>query len=150
MLSRRTFLTALTCSAMAPMAQAQAQPLFYAASGAAVSGYDAVSYFRTSGPVPGRPEIALMWKGATWRFASEENRNRFESNPRAFAPQYGGYCAYAMAKNKLLSSDPQAWRIVDGHLYLTHSRKIELIWQQNVGKYIRQADKNWPDILYQS
>lgn len=149
MLSRRTFLTALTFSAVAPMAKAQNRPLFYVADGAAVSGYDAVSYFRTSGPVPGHSDIALMWKGTTWRFASEENRDRFERNPRAFSPRYGGYCAYAMAKNKLVSSDPQAWRIVKGQLYLTHSLKIEQIWQRNVGKYIRLADSNWPGILYQ-
>ena len=148
MLSRRTFLTALTCSAFAPVAYAQPQSVFYAVDGAAVSGYDPVSYFKTSGPAAGRSQIALTWKGVVWQFASEENRDRFERNPRAFAPQYGGYCAYAMAQGKLLSSDPRAWKIFDNKLYLTHSAAVEQIWQQNISGYIRQADKNWPGVLY--
>ncbi len=90
-----------------------------------------------------------MWKGAEWRFASQANLDRFEGNPRAFAPQYGGYCAYAMAQGKLLSSDPQAWKIVDGRLYLTHSTQIEKIWARNVNKYIRLANEHWPSALYQ-
>ncbi|KIC43517.1 YHS domain protein [Ruegeria sp. ANG-R] len=149
MLSRRSFLTSLSCIAFAPVVGAQEMPVFYADDGVAVSGYDAVSYFKIGAPVPGRPDIALMWKGATWRFASEENRDRFERNPRAFAPQFGGYCAYAMAKGTLSSTDPQAWQIVDGRLYLTHSEAIERIWKQNVFQNIREAEQHWPEVLYQ-
>lgn len=149
MLSRRSFLFALSCSAIAPSVNAQSRPMFFQRNAAAVSGYDAVSYFRTSGPVPGNSDIALTWKAAVWKFASEENRDRFERNPRAFAPQYGGYCAYAMARADLVSSDPMAWRIVDGKLYLTHSKMIEQIWARNTGKYIRAADQSWPSALYQ-
>ncbi len=123
--------------------------MFYTADGAAISGYDAVSYFRTGAPVPGQPGIALMWKGALWRFATEDNRDRFERNPRAFAPQFGGYCAYAMTEGLLSSTDPQAWQIVNGRLYLAHSQAIERIWKQNVSKNIREAEAHWPRVLYQ-
>ncbi len=122
--------------------------MFYADNGLAISGYDAVSYFKLGEPVKGNPDITLMWKGATWRFASEENRDRFERNPRAFAPQFGGYCAYAMATGLLSSTDPHAWQIVDGKLYLTHSEAIERIWKQNVAQNIREADAHWPAVLY--
>ncbi|WP_083347684.1 YHS domain-containing (seleno)protein [Ruegeria halocynthiae] len=122
--------------------------MFYADNGMAISGYDAVSYFKAGTPILGQPDIALMWKGATWRFASEENRDRFERNPRAFAPQFGGYCAYAMAKGRLSSTDPQAWQIVDGRLYLTHSEAIERIWEKNASRNIREAEEHWPDVLY--
>ncbi|WP_170478793.1 YHS domain-containing (seleno)protein [Ruegeria arenilitoris] len=137
------------CSIITPMVRAKTLPMFFAGNGYAVSGYDAVSYFRTSGPVIGQKRFSLMWKGAEWRFDSLVNRDRFERNPRAFAPQYGGYCAYAMAKGELLSSDPKAWKIINGRLYLTHSAKVEKVWAKNVGRYIRQADQHWPAVLYQ-
>ncbi|WP_255611718.1 YHS domain-containing (seleno)protein [Ruegeria sp. SCSIO 43209] len=123
--------------------------MFYVDDGMAVSGYDAVSYFKAGAPELGQPDIALMWKGAIWRFASEENRDRFERNPRAYAPQFGGYCAYAMAKGLLSSTDPMAWQIVDGRLYLTHSEAIERIWERDVTNYIREAEGHWPAVLYQ-
>ncbi len=123
--------------------------MFYVDDGKAVSGYDTVSYFKAGTPERGLPDIALMWKGAMWQFASEENRDRFERNPRAYAPQFGGYCAYAMAKGHLSSTDPQAWQIVDGRLYLTHSETIERIWERDVTNYIREAEAHWPAVLYQ-
>lgn len=131
------------------MVRAQERPMFYANSGVAISGYDAVSYFQLGTPMQGRPDIALVWKGARWQFESEENRDRFERNPRAFAPQFGGYCAYAMMQGQLSSTDPLAWQIVKGKLYLTHSAEIEQIWKQNVSQNIRRADAHWPSALYQ-
>lgn len=149
MLSRRAFVTSLSCLAVAPMVRAQEYPMFYTDEGIAIDGYDTVSYFKVGTPVQGHPEIALIWKGARWQFESEENRDRFERNPRAFAPQFGGYCAYAMINGKLSSTDPSAWQIVDGKLYLTHSEEIERLWRQNVSQNIRRAEAQWPSALYQ-
>lgn len=149
MLSRRAFVTSLSCLAVAPMVRAQNKPMYYAHDGAAISGYDAVSYFKMGVPVQGQRDIALIWKGARWQFDSEENRDRFERNPRAFAPQFGGYCAYAMTKGMLSSTDPAAWQIVKGKLYLIHSEEIARIWKRNVSKYIREAEDHWPTALYQ-
>lgn len=148
MLTRRSFVSSLSCLAVAPMVRAQEKPMYYADNGAAISGYDTVSYFQVGEPVQGDPDIALIWKGARWQFASEENRDRFERNPRAFAPQFGGYCAYAMIFGDLSSTDPAAWQIVQGKLYLTHSQAIERIWKQNVSQNIRKAEANWPSALY--
>ena len=67
-------------------------------SSLAVGGYDAVAYFKAGRPVPGAAQFSTEYKGATWRFASKENLDAFRANPAAYAPQYGGYCAWAVAK----------------------------------------------------
>ncbi len=122
--------------------------MFFSTEGGAMTGFDPVAYFTDGQPVRGLPEISVMWKGGEWHFASQGNREVFESDPRAFAPRFGGYCAYAMAHGQLSSTDPKAWKIVDGRLYLTHSPQVERIWLANMDEYIRMAEENWPDILY--
>ncbi len=114
-----------------------------------MAGYDAVSYFTQNAPIQGRPEFSVVWKGAEWHFASAENRDAFERDPRAYAPQFGGYCAYAMAQGALVSTDPTAWKMVNGRLYLTHSPAVERMWRQNTAGYIRLAEAHWPAILYE-
>lgn len=121
--------------------------MFYEADGAALAGYDPVSYFESNTPVRGQPQYAVVWKGVEWHFATDENREAFERDPRAFAPQFGGYCAYAMAKGKLVGTDPMAWQVVDGRLYLTHSPEIEEMWREATVEYIRMAEAHWPVIL---
>ncbi len=148
MLTRRFILGALSAFFLAPAAHAQDMPVYYTTDGVALAGYDAVSYFDGAKPIMGMPENSVMWKGARWHFASQENRELFESDPRAFAPQFGGYCSYAMAMGTLKSTDPNAWQVVNGRLYLTHSEAIEKIWQQDRAEYIHLAEENWPVILY--
>jgi YHS domain-containing protein len=67
--------------------------------GLAIKGYDPVSYFITGKPMPGLAQFSTTYKGATYRYASAENRNRFLAAPEQFLPQYGGYCAYAILQN---------------------------------------------------
>ena len=148
MLSRRSFLTSMMAATLASGARAQPTPLYYTDNGAAIGGYDVVSYFAENAPLLGLPGISVMWKGAVWRFASQQNRDRFESNPRAFAPQFGGYCAYAVSRGYLTSTDPNAWQIVDSRLYLTHSLEVERMWREDMAENIHQAEVNWPDVLY--
>jgi YHS domain-containing protein len=97
--------------------------------------------------VKGSEEIVHSWKGATWRFSSAENRDRFAAAPEKYAPQYGGYCAYAVAHNATASIDPQAWSVVDGRLYLNYSVKVRATWEKDSPGYIRKADANWPGVL---
>ncbi len=133
---------------VAPAGDASAgAPLFHTESGIAIGGYDPVAYFTEGIPVPGRPDIQLEWKGAVWRFASQANRARFEANPRAYAPQYGGYCAYAMARGYLDSADPRAWKIVNGRLYLVHSFEMFRIWARDIPGNLALAEANWPAAL---
>lgn len=122
-------------------------PLFHAESGVAIGGYDAVAYFTEGLAVPGRPDIQLEWKGTIWRFVSEANRDRFEANPRAYAPQYGGYCAYALSRGYLDRADPRAWKIVNGKLYLVHSFEMFRIWARDIPGNLALAEANWPMLL---
>lgn len=114
--------------------------------GVALGGYDAVAYFTEGRPIEGRAEISHEWNGATWRFASEERRERFRADPEKYAPQYGGFCAYAVSKGYTADIDPEAWKIVDGKLYLNYDLEVQKLWEQDVPGNIRKADENWPRI----
>ncbi len=122
-------------------------PLFHSSAGAAIQGYDVVTYFTLGKPEPGDPKHAVLWKGATWRFVSSKNREMFEANPRAYAPQYGGYCAYGVSEGYVVRTDPTVWRIHEGKLYLIHSTAVSVRWIQDIPNYIDQADANWPAVL---
>jgi YHS domain-containing protein len=118
----------------------------YQHGGPAIRGYDAVAYFEQSAPVKGTSQFSYQWRGATWLFASAENRDRFQADPERYAPQYGGYCAYAVSKGHTASIDPEAWTIVDGKLYLNYSKGVKKKWEEDVPGNIVKADKNWPDL----
>ena len=112
----------------------------------ALDGYDPVAYFTDGKPVEGRSEITHEWNGAVWRFATAEHRDLFVADPAKYAPQYGGYCAYAVSQGHTADIDPAAWKIVDGKLYLNYDREVQKLWEQDVPGYIRKADENWPRI----
>ena len=144
-----TVLLALGLLVQATLSPAFAKDPVYtgAFSSLAVSGYDPVAYFNEGKPVEGSGEHEYEWNGATWRFSSAENMNSFRSNPQAYAPQYGGYCAWAVSQGYTASSDPQAWRIVDGKLYLNYSAGVQKTWEQDIPGFIVKADTNWPKVL---
>ena len=112
----------------------------------AVNGYDTVAYFESHQPMKGSPAFTFHWQGAEWRFASAANRDRFAANPSAYAPQFGGYCAWAVSKNYTANADPLAWKIIDGKLYLNYNRDIQKKWEVDVEKRIEDACKNWPNL----
>ena len=119
----------------------------FAENGVAIRGYDPVAYFTDGRPVEGRPEFQATFDGAAWRFASAEHKAAFEADPARYAPQYGGFCAWAVsAKNEAYPIDPQAWKIVDGKLYLNYSQDVQKDWGQDVPGHIAKADKNWPGL----
>jgi hypothetical protein len=124
-----------------------ASPEIFSGDGFAIFGTDPVAYFDGNGPVKGKPEFALMWRGATWAFASAENAMLFEMDPTAFAPRYGGYCAYAMSLGSLASTDPEAWTLHDGALYLNYSQNVRTIWSEDIPGNIDKANSYWPGIL---
>lgn len=97
-----------------PAAQALAQDW-------AIEGYDAVGFLQSGRPVPGRGDIATMWKGKVWHFASEENRSRFESDPRSFAPAFGGLCPVALSEGRRVPGDPRHFVVIGNRLYLVRS-----------------------------
>lgn len=122
-------------------------PAVYTEGGIAVDGTDVVAYFTQGKPVPGNTELTYDWNGATWRFASAENRDRFAADPARYAPQYGGYCAWAVSQGYTASTVPEAWKIVDGKLYLNYSRRIQRRWERDIPGRIKAANANWPEVL---
>ncbi|MEL6644802.1 MAG: YHS domain-containing (seleno)protein [Pseudomonadota bacterium] len=124
-----------------------ATPQTYAENGIAIDGTDPVAYFTEGGPVAGDPGITLDWNGATWRFSTADNRAMFEADPEAFAPQYGGYCAFAVSQGYTASTVPQAWTIHDNKLYLNFSRSVRRRWERDIPGHVAKANANWPAVL---
>ena len=116
--------------------------------GLAANGADVVAFFDLADDqkaVPGKPELSYEWQGALWLFDSQENLAKFRQEPERYAPQYGGYCAYAMADGDLVGIDPDAWTMREGKLYLNYSDGIRRKWLDDVADYVRRADERWPD-----
>lgn len=112
----------------------------------AVGGYDAVSFF-SGVPLEGDKANSYDYKGATWRFSTRGNLELFKTNPEAFAPQYGGYCAWALAEGKLAKGSPKYWRVEDGKLYLNFNGRIQRRWERDIPGFITAGDANWPKVL---
>ena len=116
-------------------------------SSKAIKGYDTVAYFTVGKPVEGSDDYRMEYKGATWLFSSQENLDLFKADPEKYAPQYGGYCAYAVANNTTASIKPELFTIYEGKLYLNYSQSINEKWTTNKEAFIHDADKNWPGLL---
>jgi YHS domain-containing protein len=112
------------------------------ANGLALKGYDPVAYF-TTGPTPGVERYSYLFKGATYRFASAENLERFKADPEKYLPQYGGYCAYAMSINRIADINPTDWAVVDNKLYLNNNVFVQALWSLDKRAKIASADRNW-------
>ena len=122
-------------------------PVFSTYLGGAIRGYDPVAYHAEGKPVKGKRAHRVEWKGATWSFASAENKALFEADPEKYAPRYGGYCAWAVSNGYTASIDPDAWSIVDGKLYLNYSLGVRTQWSENIPGNIAKGDVNWPKLL---
>lgn len=135
--------TLLALLALVFTAPLSAAPVFVK-DGLAIGGYDVVAYHTQGRPAAGLAQFTHQWNGATWRFASQQHLNLFKANPDRYAPAYGGYCAWGLAeKNELYPVDPNAWKIVDGKLYLNYNADVQRQWFGNIPGFIRQADANW-------
>lgn len=114
--------------------------------GVGAGGYDVVSYHQGQ-PRPGDPGISAPWNGATWRFATEANRQAFLADPERYAPAFGGYCAWAVAEGYTAKGDPQVWHIENGRLFLNYNRAIGRRWARDIAGNISRGDANWPQVL---
>lgn len=149
-LFRKTAAFALAGALFAPLTPAFAaeEPVYTSRwNNVAVGGYDATSYFNAEAPVKGLKKFSAEYNGASWRFASAENRDEFLAAPEKYAPQYGGYCAWAVAEGKTASGDPLLWTLHDGKLYLNYNKKINDRWLRDMENFIISADQNWPEVL---
>lgn len=115
--------------------------------GVAIKGYDPVAHFEQGGPRKGKSEHSLKHKGVTWRFASAENKAKFEANPAKYTPVYGGYCAYGVSQGYLVKIEGNAWAIRGGKLYLNYNRGIQHKWSRRPQSYIKRANARWPKLI---
>jgi enamine deaminase RidA (YjgF/YER057c/UK114 family) len=121
----------------------------------AINGYDPVAYFTEEKPVPGQAQFEYVWHDARWRFATAAHRDLFVADPEHYAPQYDGYCALGATGTPYAGPhkdtvDPEAWAVVDGKLYLTHTRRVMDRWQQKAAENIKRADESWATVRNQA
>jgi YHS domain-containing protein len=119
---------------------------FYTDNGVAIKGADPVAYFQEGKPVKGNSQFAYQWMNATWYFSIAQNRDLFVKNPQKYAPQYGGFCAWAVSRGYTAQIDPDAWKIVDGKLYLNYNRGVQRSWERDIPGNISRGDRNWPSL----
>ncbi|MCC5972154.1 MAG: YHS domain protein [Pararhodobacter sp.] len=144
MRQRRAFLAAVVAFALSPGAM-MAQEIF-TDQGMALRGYDAVAYFTVGEARAGSEDWTVDWGGAEWRFVSEANRDAFLAAPEDYAPQYGGFCAWAMSQGYRAPINPHAWTVVEGRLYLNASTRVHRRWTRDMEAHIERADANWPEL----
>lgn len=112
-----------------------------------IGGYDVVAYFTENAPVKGSEEFEHQWSNSRWLFSSKEHLELFVANPEKYAPQYGGYCAWAVGHDDTAKINPDQFSIVDGKLYLNFNSRIQNKWSKDKAKWIEEGDKYWPDLL---
>lgn len=130
-----------------PAASKPAPAVYSASAGLAAGGYDATAYFTQGKPVRGSSKHELMLQGVTWRFETADAKARFQANPAAYAPQFGGYCAWAVSQGYIASGDPEQWKIVDGKLYLNFNARAKELWEADQADAIKRGHANWPAVL---
>ncbi|WP_440959227.1 YHS domain-containing (seleno)protein [Oceanicaulis sp. LC35] len=141
---------ALTGAAL-PTAAAFAEDPIYTGrfNNTAVGGYDAVAYHTEGAAIRGEREFSTEWRGAEFRFASQANLDLFLADPEAYAPAYGGYCAWAISEGYTAKGDPNVWNIVDGVLYLNYNTQVQERWSVDIPGHIERANANYPDLVNQ-
>lgn len=153
---RRSFRATLACAilagsgfAMTVPADAAEKPAISTAvlSNVAVDGYDPVAYFTDDAPVKGSADFEFTHQGARWRFATAENLALFKADPDAYAPQYGGYCAWAISQGYTAKGNARNWAVRDGKLYLNYNDKVQDAWNEDPDGFILLANQNWPSVL---
>ena len=134
-------------SAAEPPINTLKNSLFGGRTDTAINGYDTVAYFTVGKPVKGQDALATEWMGAKWKFSTQAHLDLFKANPEKYAPQYGGYCAYGVAIDNLVSIEPDKFKIIDGKLYLNYDDDVQQKWLKNPTGYIKTADSKFQSLL---
>ncbi len=137
----------MTSALAAPPINTLKSGLFGGRSDTAILGYDTVAYFTEGKPVKGQDGFVTEWMGAKWKFASQAHLDLFKATPEKYAPQYGGYCAYGVSQDNLVTIEPDKFKIVDGKLYLNYDASVQDKWQKDIAGYIKQADAKFANLL---
>jgi len=139
---------AVATSSVAVAAPAFAEDPVYTSrwSNVALQSYDAVAYFTEGEATKGSDKFKTLYNGAEFHFASQENLDTFLADPEAYAPQYGGYCAWAIADGKYAKGNAKNWAIVDGKLYLNYNKSIQKKWDKDRAGFITKGDSKWSEL----
>ena len=116
-------------------------------NGLALQSYDPVAFFTQDKPVKGKPEFKSTDQGATYYFASAENKALFDKEPAKYEPAFGGYCAFGVSRNKLVEIDPDAFQVVDGRLLLQYSKSVRDNFNKDMQGNLAKANANWPGLV---
>lgn len=122
-------------------------------NGVGLSGHDPVAFFTEGKPVKGNSQYQshyASYGGATYNFASAENKALFDENPEMYAPQYGGYCATAMSMGKVEEIQVDSFVIHNNRLLMQHNNMAKMVFQKSPDERLAAADKNWPGLLVQT
>lgn len=145
--SRKMFLVALIGTVAVVFAACnsseRALGINTSSDGLALRGFDAVAYFAVDSAVKGNAKYEYAWNGAKWLFSTEENMKKFQANPEAYAPQFGGYCSFAVSEGYTADGDPEAWKVVDGKLYLNYNKQVREKWEKDQAERIEKGVANW-------
>ena len=112
-------------------------------NGVILKGYDPVAYFTRHQAIKGNPAVQTRFGGAIYYFASAADKVAFNKNPSKYVPQYGGFCAYHLSKGELKDSDPAAFLIHKGKLYICSDADGAKEFRANIDQNIRKADDYW-------
>ncbi len=115
--------------------------------GVGIQGYDPVAFFTRSKPVQGLPGVKSTYHGVTYQFANVEDKKLFDADPAKYEPQFGGYCAYGVSRDRTVDIDINAFQIVDGRLLMQYSKSIRDDFNEDTQANLKLADKNWPDLV---
>ena len=118
----------------------------FTSKGYAVNGYDVVGYFTQGKPVEGKKTFLYQWHNAYWLFSTKQNLDSFSHSPEKYAPQFGGYCAYGVSEGHKATTEPDAWTIVDGKLYLNYNKDVQQLWKKDIPGRIKKAEDNWSKV----
>lgn len=116
--------------------------------GVAIMGYDTVAYFTEGKAVKGSEEFSYDWLGTPWHFASKKHQEMFINEPDKYAPQFGGYCApeVAVTGTATINVDPEAFKIIDGKLYLVYDVVDADYFKDNAKELVPKGVENWPKV----
>lgn len=145
-ISRLAFLIITFLAGFLLTGKLSAEALNLDKDGVAIQGYDPVAFFTENKPVKGKPSISSKSGGATYHFASEENKKAFDAEPTKYIPQFGGYCAYGVSKGDLVKIEVDAFQVVNGRLLLQYDKKVREKFNKDQAGFLKKADANWPTV----
>lgn len=146
---KKIFLSLVVATLALPLfAQTASKTLFNLdKTGVAIQGYDPVAFFTDNKPVKGAQEFLVKHDGAIYFFASKEHRDLFKADPAKYTPEFGGYCAYGVSRNKLVEIDVYAFQIVDGKLLLQYSKGVRDDFNKDAKGNLAKANANWTGLV---